>query len=284
MQRVLVVGSTGTVGRQVVRLLEGWGVQVRAMTRNPDAAGLPQWVEIVRGDLTDPDSLERCLAGVGAAFLVWTAPEDSAPAAIERIAKHARRVVYLSAPIKTAHPLFQQKNALRGIVERIEKLIEHSGLAWTFLRPGMFAANALGWWAPQMRAGDVVRWPYLQVPTAPIDEQDIAQVAVRALCADGHTGKEYVLTGPESLSQWEQLKTIERAAGRSLRIEELSPEQARRQMGAIMPLGAWNMLLDAWSAAAGRPAHVTTTFTEITGQRPRTFAEWSAEHAAEFRS
>src|SRR6266566_3615918 len=60
-------------------------------------------------------------------------------------------------------------------------LIETSGLEWTFLRPGMFAANALSWWAPQIRVGDVVRWPYLATPTAPIDERDIAAVAVRAL-------------------------------------------------------------------------------------------------------
>jgi uncharacterized protein YbjT (DUF2867 family) len=67
----------------------------------------------------------------------------------------------------------------------------------------MFAANALRGWAPQIRVGDVVRWPYLAAPTAPIDERDIAAVAVLALCEDGHAGAEYVLTGPESLSQFE---------------------------------------------------------------------------------
>ena len=68
-----------------------------------------------------------------------------------------------------------------------------------------FAANALRWRAPQIRAGNVVRWPYLAVPTAPIDERDIAAVAVRALCEDGHAGAEYVLTGRQSLSQFEQV-------------------------------------------------------------------------------
>ena len=283
MKRILVVGGTGTVGRQVVLQLAG-SVDVRAMTRNPGAASFPEGVEVVRGDLTDPASLDPGLTGVDAVFLVWTAPEATAPAAIERIRKHAGRIVFLSAPLKTAHPLFQQNNALRGMMERIEGLIEDSGCAWTFLRPGMFAANALAWWAPQMRAGDTVRWPYLQVPTAPIDEKDIARVAVRALCEDGHAGKEYVLTGPESLTQLEQVNTIGRAAGRSLRIEEMSPDEARREMVAIMPLRAVNMLLDAWSAAVGKPAHVTSTFTEITGQKPSAFKEWAAEHAAEFRA
>ena len=109
------------------------------------------------------------------------------------------------------------------MVEQIEQLIETSGLEWTFLRPGMFAANALSWWAQQIRAGDVVRWPHLAAPTAPIDERDIAAVAVRALCENGHAGAEYVLTGPQSLSQFEQVSTIGGVIGRSLRIEEISP-------------------------------------------------------------
>ena len=88
----------------------------------------------------------------------------------------------------------------RSCTRQIERLIEASGRQWTFLRPGMIAANARWWWAPQIRAGDVVRWPYLAVPTAPIDERDIAAAAVRALSEDGHAGAEYVLTGPQSLS------------------------------------------------------------------------------------
>ena len=52
----------------------------------------------------------------------------------------------------------------------------------------MFAANTLHWWAPQIRAGDVVRWPYGAVETAPIDERDIAAVAVRALTEASLTG------------------------------------------------------------------------------------------------
>jgi hypothetical protein len=50
----------------------------------------------------------------------------------------------------------------------LEQLIEISALEWTFLRPGMFALKTVGWWAPQIRAGDVVRWPYLDVSAAPI--------------------------------------------------------------------------------------------------------------------
>jgi uncharacterized protein YbjT (DUF2867 family) len=276
MNRILVIGASGTIGRQVVSQLIAAGAQVRAMSRNPDAAGLPSQVEVIRGDLTAPETLDACLRGINSVFLVWVAPPATAAAVVERIARHAQRIVFLSAPIKTAHPFFQQPNPMRAMTAQIERLIETSGLQWTFLRPGIFAANALHWWAPQIRAGDHVRWPYLDAPTAPIDERDIASVAVRVLCDDNHVGSEYVLTGPESLSQLDQLRIIERVIGRSLRIEEMSPDEAR-------PGGLPNMLLDAWAAALGQPAFVTSTVKEITGVPPRTFLEWVTDHIAEFQ-
>lgn len=253
------------------------------MARNPDAARLPPQVEVVPGDLTVPGTLDGCLDGIDTVFLVWTAPPSAVVLALERIAKRARRIVFLSAPIKTQHPLFQQPNPLRAMFEQIERLIETSRAQRIFLRPGMFAANALSWWAPQIRTGDVVRWPYLAVPTAPIDERDIAAVAVRALSEDRHAGAEYVLTGPQSLSQFEQVSTISRVIGRSLRIEEISPDQARTELLRIGPLVAVNMLLSAWEAAIGQPAHVTSTVAEVTGAPPKTFLEWANDNAAEFR-
>src|SRR5215813_12462942 len=241
MKRILVIGATGTVGRRVIDQLIDANVSVRALARNPDSANLPAQVEIVRGDLTIPDTLDRPLDDVDAVFLVWTAPATAFAPALARIAKRVQQLVFLSSPHQTAHPLFQQPNPHAKMHAEFERRIEDSGLQWTFLRPGMFAANALLWWAPQIRAGDVVRWPYAEAPTAPIQERDIAAVAVRTLCDDGHGGKDYVLTGPQSLSHFEQVGIIGDVIGRSLRFEEISPEEARNEMSTMGPLAAINM-------------------------------------------
>jgi uncharacterized protein YbjT (DUF2867 family) len=285
MDRLLVIGGTGNVGRHVVDQLAAKGARFRAMTRNPDAAGLPPQIEVVRGDLTVPETLDRCLQDVDTVFLVWVAPPAAASGALERIAKHARRIVFLTAPLKTPHPFFQQPNPARDITERVERLIETSGMEWTFLRAGIFAGNARHFWGPTIRAGEVVRWPYLNAPTAPTDERDIATVAVRALCEDGHAGAEYVVTGPQSLTQAEQVHTIGRAIGRSLRVEDISPDEARSELIPILGSPTVvNMLLNAWAAAVGQPAFVTSTFAELTGTAPRTFLRWAADHAADFRA
>ena len=284
MHRVLIIGATGNIGRQVISQLRATGARVRALTRNPDVADLPPWVEVVRGDLALPETLDTCLDGIDAVFLVWTAPPAAVAPALARIVKHRPRIVFLSAPIKTPHPFFQQPNPARALCAQIERLIETSGRQWTFLRPGMFAANALLWWAPQIRAGgDVVRWPYVDAPTSPIHERDIAAVAVHALCEDGHAGAEYVLTGPQSLSQSEQISTIGGVVGRALRVEEISPTDARSELLTLMPAVVVNMLLDAWAAAIGQPAFVTSTVAEITGAPARSFRDGATDHAAEFR-
>jgi uncharacterized protein YbjT (DUF2867 family) len=282
--RILVIGATGTVGQQVVVQLTIQGARVRAMTRNPVIAQLPPQVEVIHGDLTIPDTLDRCLDHVDSVFLVWTAPPAATDAALARIAKHARRIVFLSAPLKTPHPFFQQPNPARTLALHIEQLIEQSGLEWTFLRPGMFAANSLDFWGPQVRAGNVVRWPYLNAPTAPIDERDIAAVGVRTLTQNGHGGMEYVLTGPQSLTQYEQIATIGQVIGRTLTIEEISREEARQSWSAVMPAAVADMLMDAWSAALGQPAYVTSTVQEITGTPARMFADWTKDNASAFVS
>ena len=285
MNRVLVIGSSGKVGRQVLSQLQAKGAHVCALTREPATAHLPSQIDVVRGDLTVPESLETSLKDVDAVFLVWTAPPQTVALVLERIAKHAQRIVFLSSPHKTAHPLFQkaQPNPITALHRQIEQVIATLGLEWTFLRPGVFAANALRWWAPQIRAGDVVRWPHLAAVTAPVDERDIAAVAVRALCEDGHAGAEYVLTGPQSMSQFEQVSTLGRALGRSLHIEEISPERSRIELFSSWPVPAVDMLLTAWAAAIGQPACVTSDVAEITGAPARTFFEWAVDHRAEFK-
>lgn len=229
MKRILVTGATGTVGREVVSQLHATGAEVRAMTRDPKSAALHE-VEVVRGDLTVPETLTACLDGVDAVFLVWTVPASAARNALDQISRHARRVVLLTSPHQTPHPLFQQPNPLAALHAEVERLITLSGLEWMFLRPGMFAANARSWWAPQIRSGDLVRWPYGDAPTAPIHEKDIAAVAVKALVENGHEGAEYVLTGPQSLTQREQVEIIGDVIGRNLRFEDIPPEDARREL------------------------------------------------------
>ncbi|WP_245617566.1 SDR family oxidoreductase [Amycolatopsis taiwanensis] len=146
----LVTGATGNVGRQVIaQLLDASDTAVRAVTRNPAAAGLPDGVVAVPADLAEPESLDGCLRGVDAVFLMWPLHSGEAlPAVLDVIKRHAHRVVFLGS------------GGVRDLtMDQQQELIAQSGLEWTAIRPSTFAVNAL-WWAEQIRAGDVVRGVY----------------------------------------------------------------------------------------------------------------------------
>jgi uncharacterized protein YbjT (DUF2867 family) len=279
---VLVTGATGRVGRGVVDQLVGAGVPVRALTRRPEATALPANVEVVTGDLTVPESLDPGLRGVGAVFLVWTVPPTTAPAVVERLATYAQRVVFLSSPHQTPHPFFQQPNPMAALHAGIEQLIATTGLESTIIRPGMFASNTLFWWANAIRSNGVVRWPYGAAETAPVDDRDVAAVAARTLYQDGHAGGDYVLTGPESLSQAEQVRIIADVLGRRITFEELSPDEFRSETEGSWPRPVVDMLLAAWGATIGRPAFTSSAVSDILGSPQRSFRQWAADHATAF--
>ena len=282
MKPILVTGATGNVGRELVAQLRVAGRPIRALTRNPQSANLPGDVEIVAGDLSAPATLDACLDGIDDVFLVWVAPFAAAGAAIDRIASRAKRVVLLSSPHRTNHPFFQQPNGLRAVHAGLEQLVETSGLRWTVLRPGVFALNCLNWWGPQIASGDVVRWAHANAETAPIHERDIATSAARVLCEEGHDGRDYVLTGPEPVTQRQQVEIIGDVVGRPLRFEEISEEAARNEMLAMMPPPIADMLLRAYAAAVDRPAFVTSTVAELTGTPAASFRQWVQDHASDF--
>jgi uncharacterized protein YbjT (DUF2867 family) len=198
------------------------------------------------------------------------------------LAKRVKRIVFLSSSaIQDEQPV--QTNPIGKIHLEIEEAVVKTGLEWTFLRPGAFAANALTWWAPQLRTGDLVRWPYGAAAMAPIHERDIAAVAVRALTEEGHADKKYSLTGGQVLTQFEQLEIIGNAAGRWLRYEELPPDAARQQMSAFLPPFVVDVLLKVLAAMVETPAPMTRTVEEVTGAPPATFRQWALDHAKDFQ-
>lgn len=216
-------------------------------------------------------------------FLIWPfITAEVAPAVLDVVSKYARRPVYLSS-MSVRDDVEEQADPISAFRADMECLIEESGLEWTFHRCSGCARNTLRW-AEQIRADGVVRWPYGEAARSLIHERDIATVAAPALTGDGHGGKTYALTGPEALSQVEQVRAIGEAIGRPLRYEEISPEAARQQMLAgCWPPSVVDSLLDTHAEMVTELELVTHTLEEIIGTPARTFREWAIDHAVDFR-
>ncbi|WP_309120075.1 NAD(P)H-binding protein [Paenibacillus sp.] len=271
---ILVTGATGNVGRQIVNQLLESGHHVRALTRNPSTAKLPEGVEVVYGDLTEPKTLAPALNGVTGIHLITFnsdgyTPLQTGPEIVELAQKAGvRRVTVLW-------------NGENGPVERA---MEASALGWTFLQPVEFMSNALGW-AESIRLEGIVREPYGNSPSAMIHVADIADVAVAALVGDSHAGKTYTLTGPEVLTVFDKVRILSAAIGRDIRFVELTEDQARermREQGA--PGDAIDFVL-GWYANPPKSAYtVVPTVEQVTGHPARTFAQWASENVQYFKN
>jgi uncharacterized protein YbjT (DUF2867 family) len=160
--------------------------------------------------------------------------------------------------------------------------VRASGLAWTFLQPDSFMSNTLAW-AEQLQAGDVVRAPFANVRVATIDPLDIAAVAAVALTADGHAGRSYRLSGPESLLPADRVAILAGVLGRDLRFAPQPDDDARAEMSASMPAEYVDAFFRFFVDGTLDESEVLPTVEDVTGRPPRTFARWAEAHADAFR-
>jgi uncharacterized protein YbjT (DUF2867 family) len=279
---ILLTGATGTIGRPLLHHLLGDGAQIRAVTRKAQGAGVPAGVQVIVGEPTQPETIDRALAGASALFLNAAAVGPAVDEWLTGATKHGvARVVLLSAlavgdETYAAHEIAEHHREL-------EDLVTSSALPWVILRPGMFAANALMQWAGQIRTHDVVRGAYGASAEAPIHERDVAAVAARSLIDPDLDGEVIEMTGPESLTRAEMVETIGQVIGRPIRFEEVPPAAARQAMlERGFPADRADLLLSMLATAAGHPALVADGVQRVLGHKPASFADWVRDHAEAF--
>ncbi|MBI4397005.1 MAG: SDR family oxidoreductase, partial [Elusimicrobia bacterium] len=232
---ILVTGATGTVGSEVVRRLSALGVPFRAMTRHPEKAARLRQIaggtrlEVVKGDMARPETLDGAVAGVDAVFLL----SEAHPRQVEmqghivNAAKRAgvRRMVKLSVlGADETSPL-----AVGRWHRTTEKQIESSGFSFTHLRPHYFMQNLLAY-APAIAKRGVFHAPLGDGKISLVDVRDIAAVAARVLTEKGHEGKAYDVTGPEAISFHEAAAKLSKALGREVAYRDVPADNAERGM------------------------------------------------------
>ncbi|MFE6687165.1 NAD(P)H-binding protein [Streptomyces sp. NPDC057743] len=282
----MVTGATGNIGRGLVgRLLEE-GVPVRALTRDPARAELPVRAEVVRADLAEDPDLAPLLADAEALFLNLAAGGGASTQRLIDAAKRVgvRRLVLNSSLSVTDSPADETSFISRSHAEA-ERAVRACGLEWTFLRGGNYATNALRW-APAIRATGVVRDAHPGAQSAPVHEADLAEAAAVALLdrTGAHAHQIHRLTGPEVLTNTQQVAAIAEAAGRPARIEQISEDEAAEAMsGPHLPLEAARQLVHLFGQSVNGPAFpITDDVARVTGHPARPFAQWAREHAGDF--
>jgi uncharacterized protein YbjT (DUF2867 family) len=276
---ILVTGATGNVGGLLVRALVGAGEPVRALIRREsDRSRLPAGADAVVGDLNRPRDLTAAFAGVRALHLL-SGYEDMPGFLAEARRAGVQHVVLQSS---SAVPGADMGNAVARYHILAEAAVRDSGLAWTFLQPNSFMSNTLQW-APQLRAGDLVRAAFADVPIATIDPYDVAAVSATALTARGHEGQSYRLSGPEALRPADRVRVLARVLGRDLQFEGQSDDEARAEMSETMPPEYVDAFMSFFAEGTLDESAVLPTVQRVTGRQPRSFRQWAEENAGAFR-
>ncbi|HEY3627610.1 MAG TPA: NAD(P)H-binding protein [Terracidiphilus sp.] len=278
----LVTGATGNVGRELVEQLTASGERVRVFVRDPrKVAHWGNRVEVATGDFADADGFGRAAAGTGGAFLMNGAAEVADfPRLIEAAQKQKLpRIVFLSS-LLASMPEFQ----IGRVHEEKENAIRQSGIGAYFLRAGGFMSNTFQW-APSIRAQGVVYNPMGTGRSAPIAPEDIAAVAAKLLVSPDGAEHSPVLTGDELLSVPEQVETLAKVLGKSIRSVDVPAEAAIEGMQRNgLPAQLAQAVGESIAAVRdGRAEHLTNTVERITGRKPMSFAQWAEKHAGQFR-
>jgi uncharacterized protein YbjT (DUF2867 family) len=265
---ILVIGGSGGIGGALVQQLLDQGYRVRVSSRDPGTRKWPVGVEPVQGDLEHPDSMRAAADGIESAFLYVHGRSREVVAQLR--AAGVKRVTVLSTIDAANDSRAAAYNRSRHL--ECEEAVADSGLAFTCLRPGAFVSNALRFFMPQLSNGNVVRLPFPDSQQAPIDTRDVARVAAIALTSGRLDGQRPVLTGPQSLTQREQIAALGQLLGRSLEIETLSVEAARASMLERIPERYVELLLGQWEEETHCPALVTSEVERMSGQAATPYA------------
>ena len=273
---IAVIGATGNVGRPLVHALVSAGEEVVAISRHATAGEIEHRV----ADLARPATLGSALRGTEAMFLMVAGTGDALdPGAIVGAAREAgvRRIVLLSSIGTRTRPAAVSHEPLR----RFEAAVERSGMAWTVLRPGGFASNALGW-VPGVRAERTVAAPFAEVGIPIVDPDDIAEVAAASLRGD-HGGRTYELTGPALVSPREQTRALSAAIAIPLHFVEQTRAEAAETWTRFMPAAIVETTLDLLGRPNADELRISPDIEKVLGRPPRPFAVWASRNAAAYR-
>ena len=279
---ILVTGASGTVGSELLKELISAGESVRAgyRTRPPTLSG----VQPLRIDLATGEGLDAAVDGVDAVFLLAGEMEDQAAGEI-RVVEAAKRAGVKRLVKQSVFAAEGEAYSFARIHRRIERAVEASGIAYTFLRPGSFMQNFVTYQGETIRTENAFYLPCGDAREAFVDARDIDGVAARALTRDGYEGKAYDLLGPEALTYGDAAAKLSAALGRTVNYVSVPEAEFKKAMiGTGLPEPSVDRLVDLYRfIREEHPPTQSTAIKDVTGRDPISFDQFAHDYADAWR-
>ena len=281
---IVVTGANGTVGTALVEQLRAAGQDVRVVVRSAEKgrAAADLGAEVAVADVRDAQPFGAALEGADALFLNTASlpgfVEDQKAAIDTAVAAGVTRIVRLSA-LGSSHDSAMSFG--RGHAE-LDEYVKAASPEATVLAPNGFFSNVLGMAATIAQGGIYTNAGDGKV--SQIDPRDIAASASVVLTQPGHAGTTYSLTGPEAIGYADVAATLTRLLGRPVAYVPVDDAAAHAALSGFgLPAAQVDDIVALGRVyAAGHAASVTDDVRQLTGNPPRTFESFAADHLAAF--
>jgi uncharacterized protein YbjT (DUF2867 family) len=285
---------TGPVGRCLAERLAAAGEPVRVLAPGPELRGWPDDAELIEGSVLDPTASPKAFAGLDRVFLAGATPAtrgEKVTAAYEVVRRAIDGGAGQVTVLSSHGPVFEMNQPPeQWFWLAVERAVEASVPRWTHIRPSAVMASILseGYpptgssWAATIRAGGVIREPNVDAEYPFVDEDDLAVVAAMTLLDAGYDGLTIEADGP-TISTRTRVALISDAIGKPVRLEELSPDEARRQWREEgWPAETIEVTLWAQAQFLAHPLPPGPAIERVLGRPARTFAQWLDRHRDAF--
>ena len=291
VETILVSGATGTVGSEVVRQLSSsMDVNIKAAARSVEKIKNLEGdkVKTVSIDYNKLESLKEALKNVDKLFLL-TPDVPNAHELASNLVNEAKKagVRYIVKQSVMGADEGADVGTMR-LHREAEKIIEESGVPYTFLRPNEFMQNFINFHGHSIKNNNAFYLPLENAKVSVVDVRDIAAVAVKALMENGdnkYKNKKYLITGPETLSYHQMAELLSNATGKKISYVAISEEEAK---GGMKEMGMDNWLINTISELSnyfkkGYASQVSSAVEEVTGKKPISFSQFANDYVEAFR-
>jgi len=285
-EKILVLGATGAVGTYLVKELMHRNAKFRVGVRTPSklAQHNSKAFEVVAFDFADSVTFDVALDEITRVFLV-TPPPSLHPQELNLCAPFidaaARAGVRQMVRLSSMWALHSPASSHR----RIEQYIEATMMPYTHLRPNIFMQNFNLSQRVTIQNEHCVRVSAGMGRVTFIDIRDIAACAAVVLTTNGHEGRAYTLTGPESLSYADAAAALSRAIGQTIRYDSVSDTELRMAyQAANWPGDLIDYVSHLYQAVPqGYRQDISTDLTDLIGRPTITFERYTLDHVDQWR-
>lgn len=221
-EKILVVGASGTVGTELVRLLKADGYSVRATTSQK-----PRHSDQVQVNLATQEGISSAFDGVDKAFLISPPGYSDQNAILSPLIQEAKRHNLKKVVLMTALGVNHNE---QSPFRRAEIELENSGLKFNVIRPNWFFQNFNTFWIQGIREQNQIALPAGPSKTSFIDSRDISAVAAKLLTSNQFDQQAFDLTGSESLDHNQIARVLSAVSGREIAYVNIQPEVLHRRL------------------------------------------------------